>query len=184
MVCLCCLQWSGASVCVDCQHSFQPGRPRLLGQALVVRPAFEHAGGARELVRLLKYQGVGRATRPLAAAMTRLVPNGATVLIPVPRSHLRRLRYGVDPGLELAAELSRRTGLRMLGLLEPAWWRPPRAGKRRTARGRVGFIARAAAPAGAVLVDDVVTTGGTLLVAWEAIGRPPLGAVTATGAGV
>jgi predicted amidophosphoribosyltransferase len=113
-----------------------------------------------------------------------MVPLAAEVLIPIPRPHLRRLRYGVDPGLELAKEVSRRTGLPVLGLLEATWWRPPQAGKQKMVRGEVVFRGRAPAPAGAVIVDDVVTTGGTLWIAWEAVGRPPLGALTATSAGV
>lgn len=147
-----------------------------------MRSALEHAGAARALVHRLKYAAFATAAEYLAAAIAHCLPPGTTCLVPVPRARLRVWRYGVDPALELARSLGRRTGLPVVRVLAPSWWHRRRAGPAGAARGVPRFYCRAAPPAGAVLVDDVLTTGTTLLSAAIALGRP-LGAVTATVAG-
>jgi len=109
------------------------------------------------------------------------VPVGATALVPVPRAWSRRWRYGVDPAVELARALGRVLALPVLPALAPAWWHRRRAGLAGAKRGIPRFRPVRATPAGAVLVDDVVTTGATLRAAAAALGGP-CAAVTATAA--
>jgi hypothetical protein len=109
------------------------------------------------------------------------LPPGTTCLVPVPRARVRLWRYGVDPALELARALGRFTGLPVKRALAAAWWHRRRAGVSGAARGVPRFRACTAVPAGAVLVDDVVTTGATLGSAAAALGGPRP-AVTATAA--
>jgi hypothetical protein len=77
--------------------------------------------------------------------------------------------------------VGRAAGLPVVCALAPAWWHRRRAGEAGAPRGRPRFRARRPAPPGAVLVDDVVTTGMTLGAAAEALGGVPR-ALTATAA--
>jgi predicted amidophosphoribosyltransferase len=124
------------------------------------RAAFSHEGAARILVHQLKYQGAARNASLLALAMTPLVPDGATAIVPLPRSMLRRMRYGVDPANELARALGRYAELPVVHVFAPPLWWPSHAGS--GDRGVIRFRTIRPLPEGSVLVDDVVTTGRTI----------------------
>jgi predicted amidophosphoribosyltransferase len=151
----------------------------------VIRAGLLHEGVARRLVHVLKYRGVVAAARVLAGATSTLLEPGA-VLVPVPRVTWRRLRYGIDPALELAGAVAAVTGSRMVRLLAPPLWGRRRAGHDHGTAPR--FRLRSSSPppmnrARLVLVDDVVTTGATLQSAARALGGCG-GALTATSAGL
>jgi predicted amidophosphoribosyltransferase len=145
-----------------------------------VRSALGHVGAARVLIHRLKYGGLPAAAGALAPYVEAILPSETCCLLPVPRVTLRLWRYGIDPARVLAAAVGRRSGLPVRHLLaRPLWW-PGRAGPAGRVRGNPGFRARGAAPVGAVLVDDVLTTGATLSAAARAV--PGIRwAVTATG---
>jgi predicted amidophosphoribosyltransferase len=125
---------------------------------VVVVGAFRHAGEARSLVHRLKYHADLGAGRILARAMAARVEGAC--LVPVPRATLRRLRYGIDPARWLAMEVGRLRGIPVVtGLVPGLWWRR-HAGA--VIRVQPRLLPVRAVPAGAVLVDDVVTTGATL----------------------
>ncbi|MFQ5947441.1 MAG: hypothetical protein ACE5KX_01090 [Acidimicrobiia bacterium] len=149
---------------------------------MVVRSALRHAGAAKILVHRLKYQGLLAAADPLAGAMVTRLPSCAAVLVPVPRVRVRRWRYGVDPAVELATAVGLRSGLPVLELLAVPWWSSRHAGRARRRRGLAVFAPVGAAPAGSVLIDDVLTTGATLASAAVALGGGVRNAVTATAA--
>ena len=180
-VCLACGSWTGEILCAACRATLAPSPAIRLTTGLVVRPAFRHDGAARRLVHRMKYQGAIGAALPLAAAMAAGVPSRAGCLVPVPRAGLRRWRHGADPARALAAALGGITGLPVVPALRAPWWWPAHAGRGREARSAPAFRA-ATAPSGAVLVDDVLTTGATLAAAAAAMGVGPLGAVTAAAA--
>ncbi|MGH8911595.1 MAG: ComF family protein [Acidimicrobiia bacterium] len=146
----------------------------------MVRPAFVHDTVARTLVHHLKYRGVVAAGAILAEAMASLVPPGTTI-VPVPRVGWRRIRYGIDPGDELASAVAGLTGQPMVRAL-----RAPLSGSARAGRAHgaaPAFRLAEPPPTGlVVLIDDVVTTGTTLEVAAALLPRV-VGALTATGAG-
>jgi hypothetical protein len=144
-----------------------------------VYSAFAHLGTARLLVHRLKYGAQPAAAHLLAAGMVRVLPADAALLVPVPRARLRLWRYGVDPALELARALGRVAGLPVRRVLVASWWHRRRAGPAGAKRGTPRFRVRGSVPTGAVLVDDVVTTGATLQAAAMALGGPRP-AVTAT----
>jgi predicted amidophosphoribosyltransferase len=179
--CLACAARSAAtgSLCPGCAVGFAPGGARRLPGGVLVQSPFLHTGTARRLVHRLKYAAHPAAALLLADPMAEVLPAGAAVLVPVPRAYLRRWRYGVDPALELARAVSRVSGLPVVQALVPEWWHRRRAGPGPAARGMPCFQSRTALPAGAVLVDDVVTTGVTLGAAASALGGARL-AVTAT----
>jgi ComF family protein len=129
-----------------------------------------YEGPARALVRALKFRGAvaladAMAAQIVANAPPELLAEGLA-LVPVPLHPRRRRRRGFNQAQVLAAALSGRTGLALSDCLE-------RDGPSVTQVGR-GRHQRRAGPAGgmrlgvppaprrAVLIDDVVTTGGTL----------------------
>jgi predicted amidophosphoribosyltransferase len=182
MLCLACTRRTASKgLCPVCWAGFSRGGQRRLAGGVLVRSAYDHRGTARLLVHRLKYGGHAAAAALLAEAMVALLPTGTAVLVPVPRARLRRWRYGVDPALELARALGRRQGVPVAAALAPEWWHRRRAGPAGVHRGLPRFRLIRPVPGGAVLVDDVVTTGATLRAAAAALGRP-VPAVTATSA--
>jgi predicted amidophosphoribosyltransferase len=156
------------------------GGERRLACGLIVSSGLVHQGAARALVHHLKYGGLSAAAEVLALAMEGVMPSDAACLVPVPRVLLRVWRYGIDPSAALSRALARRTGLPVARVLaRPLWW-AGRAGPAGAARGDPVFRALRAAPPGAVLVDDVITTGATLGAAAAALPGARR-AVTATG---
>lgn len=161
VTCLACRGASSAMICPACRRSLRRAPDRLVGPVLV-RSAFEHDGAARLLVHRLKYDAVWGVADRLCGAMAPLLQPEVTALVPVPRVTLRRLRYGIDPAVALARALGRRTGVPVVAALVPMMWASHRAGPAGRRRGVQRFRLRGAIPEGAVLIDDVVTTGTTL----------------------
>ena len=117
---------------------------------------------------------------PLAGSALMLL---FTALVPVPRARARAIRYGVDPSLVLARAVAERTGITVVpALAAPLWWRR-HAGRDRSHRGTVRFLRRRSVGPGSVLVDDVLTTGATMLAAHSALQGLPTLVLTATAAG-
>jgi predicted amidophosphoribosyltransferase len=160
----------------------RPGGDRLVGGRLVVRSAWRHEGPARALVHRLKYEGLVTAAGPLARPLAGALPPETRALVPVPRAVWRRVRLGVDPAVELARALSGLTGIPVVPALRPPLTARRHAGRDRISRAAPVFGRRAAFPEGAVLVDDVLTTGMTLTGAMAAIGGRAALAVTGTAA--
>ena len=181
MVCLACRRHAEGRLCRDCDHQLRPAPDQLLDGQLRVRSAFIHSGPARTLVHNLKYRGIEAAGRVLAEAMAGLVPAFST-LVPIPRVLWRSLRHGIDPAAVLATHLARMTGGQSCDLLVPPFFGPSQAKSSRGHRSAPIFKAVMAPRGPVVMVDDVVTTGGTALNAWEALGRGPALVVSATSA--
>jgi predicted amidophosphoribosyltransferase len=124
-----------------------------------------YEGVARDLVGALKFRGALPLAGLMAAQMTAdapTFPDGA-VVVPVPPSRVRLRRRGFDPAGLLARAFAERTGLRLQTVLR----RSDRAGRQtqatRSQRSTRAIAVEArSAPAVALLVDDVHTTGATL----------------------
>lgn len=167
MSCLACGAPGGVLLCRRCGAALR-GAPERWLDGVLVRSAFVHEGPARTLVHRLKYQAVPLPA--LGRVLAPLVPPGATALVPIPRVTVRRWRYGVDPALEIASSLAAVRGLPVVVALQPPLWVHRRAGGAGAPHGRPRFRAMTPVPPGAVLVDDVVTTGATLLAAASVTG--------------
>ncbi len=167
-------------LCAPCAHSLRPSGPPWIAGDLTVRSAFQHEGPLRRALHALKYQGVDTVAAPLALWLGALLPADATALVPIPRALARRLRYGADPGRSLAAAVGRRTGLPVVDVLSVPWTSPSQVRRRRAGP---AIKCRWRVPAGSVLIDDVMTTGATLLAAHRATSGRAEQAVTVTRGG-
>ena len=139
-------------------------------RALLVSAAYAHHAAARRLVHRLKYAGLLAAGEVLAGRMAQRLPAATTCLVPIPRATARRIRHGIDPASILAHMVGARTGIPVVPALRAPFWWPRHATRRAAERSPVPFRARTAVDSGAVLVDDVVTTGATVHAAQRALG--------------
>jgi predicted amidophosphoribosyltransferase len=127
-----------------------------------------YEGPARALVQALKFRGAAGLAEAMAAPIVAGAPPGlleAVVLVPVPLHRVRLRKRGFSQAQRLAAAVARRAGLDCAPCLErrgdatPQMGRP-RAERLAALRDSIGVVRDV--PATALLVDDVITTGGTL----------------------
>jgi predicted amidophosphoribosyltransferase len=173
--CAAALPWLPRRTCPACALPSHRG-----GRCPAAPAAFARAwaplaydGVARELVGALKFRGAlplaglmaAHVAANLPADLRALAQDARAALVPVPPQPARRRRRGFDPAQALSAELSRRLGVPVSPCLRRADRASRQVGTTRAARRRPGRLAVepcAAAPAHALLVDDVRTTGATL----------------------
>lgn len=138
-----------------------------------VRSAVWLEDGARRAVHLLKYEGWWRAAGTMARAMIGLEPlRSGAPLVPIPLGRARERARGYNQSTKLADALGSLTGL---GLRPDCLvrGRETPTQTRLTPEERAANLRRAfqaiRPPVHAVLVDDVFTTGATLVSAAEAL---------------
>jgi ComF family protein len=149
-----------------------PARPVLVGGVPAWAPV-GYEGPARALVRALKFRGAVALAGAMTAQMAANAPPGILVeeaaLVPVPLHPSRKRARGFNQASLLAAALGGRTGLPVADCLERLGGRATQVGRGRRERrtGPAGSVLiregeSPVVPRRVVLVDDVVTTGGTL----------------------
>jgi ComF family protein len=150
-----------------------------------VRSAVWLDDAARRAVHHLKYEGWWRAADALALAMRGLEPlTGRLSLIPIPLGSRRLRRRGYNQSERIAAALSRATGAPVRDVLRRTRETPSQTAltpEARAANVAGAFLASSRLDGRCVLVDDVFTTGATLLAAaaaLEAAGAEQVDAVT------
>ena len=145
-----------------------------------------YEGALRDLIHLLKYQGMHPLARPLGGLLAKAIPIDAAfdLAVPMPLYWTRRWRRGFNQALLLAREVARRRGLPLARAvrrvrdtrsqtgLSPAQRRENVAGAFR--------VSRPASVRGKriLLIDDVMTTGATGAACALALGRAGARSVT------
>ena len=167
MICQSCFVVARGDLCPECRRGLYPATERILPGGFRVISVFEHEGPAARLMHGLKYRGGEALLRLIAPYLSQLVPPGH-VFVPVPRVWTRYLRYGIDPAQRLAEVLAARTRGATLDLIERPVHNRRRAGSSHRG-GPPRFIATPGRVRSVVLVDDVFTTGTTLLAAAHAV---------------
>lgn len=189
-LCTACGGWAGSAepLCGGCRALLRwlPREPVFLG-ALALWAPLAYEGPARALVRALKFRGAIGLAGTMAAQMAANAPPGLLdppgwepraagagaavgpeppALVPVPLHPSRRRRRGFNQAERLAAGLSARSGLPLADCLMRAGPPTTQVGRPRAAReAAVGGSIRLCQPPPrtALIVDDVCTTGSTLL---------------------
>jgi ComF family protein len=140
--------------------------------------------GARAAVHALKYRGLGRVAGDLADAMIRhlAAPPREAVLVPVPLAARRQRERGYNQSTRLARALGARWGIPVSDCLVRR--RETRTQTALTPEARLAnvagaFQARTAVRGTPILVDDVFTTGATLVAAAAALAAAGVGAISA-----
>jgi ComF family protein len=139
-----------------------------------VRSAVWLEPSARQAVHFLKYEGWWRVAEAMAEAMRTLEPlTGQVSLIPVPLGARRARDRGYNQSERIAAELGRRTRLPirrdLLRRVRETRTQTALTPEARQANLAGAFGCHGAAGMALVLVDDVFTTGATLVAAAAAL---------------
>jgi predicted amidophosphoribosyltransferase len=180
MLCQACHRFeSGNFICALCRSQLRPASDRILPGGVRLVAAFQHTGPAVTLVHHFKYRGLVDYADLVASMLAERLP--ALPLVPIPRALTRRLRYGVDPARSIAERLATRLDVPVFPLLVGPVHRRRRAGGDHT-RPVNGFRLRGVPKCPVILVDDVVTTGSTLLSGISSIGESYVHAAAAANA--
>ncbi len=124
---------------------------------------------ARALLTSLKNRGHRALVTALADGLAPLVPTTVVAVTWAPTGRHRRRQRGFDQAELLARAVARRTGVRCVPLLErlPG---PPQVGRTAGERRRhLGFRVTGSVPPAVLVIDDVATTGATLVAAARAV---------------
>jgi ComF family protein len=164
-----------ASLCRACRRELRFLATTPVGlHGLEVWAPVAYEGPARDLVKALKFHGATRLAREMAALIVANAPGAMLggALVPVPIHPARRRARPFNQAALIAAAISARTGLALVDCLRRAGPDHRQVGRGRSARlrgvaGSIEAIGRS--PPSILLVDDVVTTGATLVACAHAL---------------
>lgn len=166
MVCQGCFGRGGPVLCLDCRADLRPAPDRILPGGIPAIAAFAHTGVAARLVHSYKYRGLPLLAELAAFCLRPRLVEGS-ILVPIPRAWSRLLRYGVDPAASLAHILANDGKLRVERVIARPIHNPRRAGGDHERVPRP-FALQKPEDRPIILVDDVLTTGRTMIRAIEA----------------
>ncbi|MEU1972466.1 phosphoribosyltransferase family protein [Microbacterium sp. NPDC019599] len=163
-------------LCELCRDRLRPSPQSRVVDGVTIWSGLAFDGVPARAIRALKEEGrtgLARELGPALAAAVRAASAGAPVVaVPVPTSRAAFRRRGFRAPDLIAA----RAGLRVARLLVPARRTADqrgldRDGRRRNVEGAYRVRSLSAQPLRAVVVDDVVTTGATLVEAVQVLRR-------------
>lgn len=146
------------ATCTNCRRNGAPSH---------VWVRTEYLDTAKRLVYDLKFKSARAAVVPIARLTTETLPNLPldTLIVPIPTATKRRRQRGFDHTALLARELSKRTGLSWESVLARSDQKRQVGASReqRISQLADSFMAKKTLNSTKILlVDDIVTTGGTL----------------------
>lgn len=168
-----------AGLCVTCRALLRPQLQSHSPLQTEIGPHLltlgRYKGVLRRSIRALKYGGARDLAGPLGRAMAAGIPTEWQIaaVVPVPLHRRRQRERGYNQAELLAQEIAQQVGVPCLNLLTRT--RATEQQAKRHASERAGNLAGAfrlsgTLPSGTVLlVDDVMTTGATLLACKEAL---------------
>ena len=178
-----CARLGDEAVCAECRAEFLPSATdldlsRLGGAVDQLVTAFAFSGRASQAVRRLKYDRVTSLADPMAAILAEtFAANGLAscdLVVPVPISKLRRFERGFNQSELLSAALPPEKmvshGLLRIKHTKPQVGLPAKERFRNLMgafAGEPGYLKGKSV----VLVDDVVTTGGTAMACGQELKR-------------
>ena len=182
----------GLTICASCRREWQPHYYLTHIQTLKVHSAILYSPTASKIILAAKESGLKGADQLIIDAIVNVL-NRANFdlfnvrLVPIPSSKSNSRRRGRNFIADLCNEVSRRTDIPVLPILDFARRVKDQSGlsaHERAVNMKGAFtIAAGVYPRGdLILVDDVVTTGATVAEAARALnshGFHPLGSVTA-----
>src|SRR3954451_4261642 len=158
-----------APLCGGCRAGLRWLEPEPGGVAGVAAWApVAYEGPARALVGALKFRAASGLSDHMAAAMLARAPPGVLdnrTIVPVPLHPARLRRRGFNQAERLAGAIAARSGMPAARCLRRTGGHGAQVGRGRSERLealRGSVAATTAAPARALVVDDVLTTGATV----------------------
>ncbi len=164
--------------CESCGRDVRPAGAQLL-EDLPVFSGFLHRGAAKRVLARIKYEDRPDLVEPLVSELlprlTGLVLPRDACLVPVPLHPLRLVERGYNQSLLVAQSLGRHLGMpRNVEVLARRRAGPHQVGsgrqqRRQNVQGAFSGQRREFSRSSAILVDDVLTTGSTLLACRQAL---------------
>ena len=174
----------GEPLCARCRGAlaWMPPEPFELegsGGVVAAWAPLAYRGGARALVRALKFRGALHVAGTMAAQIAANAPEGLwrdAALVPAPLHRARLRRRGFNQAERLASELAPRVGSRVVDCLARGGARGTQMGRDRDERlsslaGAIAVRPGSAPPNRAIVIDDVMTTGATAIACADALHR-------------
>jgi predicted amidophosphoribosyltransferase len=131
-----------------------------------------YEGAAKQAIHRLKFAGWRDVAGALAGAIATIPAPAIDVITWVPLARQRRAERGFDQARAIAVTLAHHLDAPAMRLLRRPVGTGPQARRSREERRSAmqgAFVAPRAVPAHVLLVDDVLTTGATMVAAAEAL---------------
>ncbi len=176
----------GPTLCRSCRFSLASAATQVSADGVLAALPFD--GVARQVLLGLKYRNRRGVARQLAQLMVRRLRVGALDVVTwAPTSRARARTRGYDQSELLARAVARQLGVPCRRLLYRAHGEQQTGHTRVERLQGVSFRSRAVRRAGqhplrVLLIDDVVTTGATLVAARDALLRAGVGSVVCVAA--
>ena len=160
------------ALCEGCETDLPWRRTQLRKDQMSIDVAWDYAWPIDRLIQQFKYQQRLDVLPILSCAITPAAPSGVDAIVPIPMSNARLRQRGMNHAQLLAQAASRRWNIPIWsGLTRPQETSRQQSLDRQDRLDNVSqaFVCQSAPPARLLLIDDVLTTGATLLAARQCV---------------